>query len=285
MTLLFLWCLLVKMALDTTTAKDLLLHWCKQEERRGEEAVECADIVLKSSPGLFGDQVWDVYEYVAMSALDCYRPDMVKYCLGKLVERFPSSVRVKRMQGMALEAEGKAKEAADLYEELLVTDPANQAVKKRLVALHKDAENWDGAIKQLTLYLEVFMTDYEAWAELASLYIHVGRFKQALFCVEELILSHPTTDAYLVLLAEICYADKRPDLARSYCAKACELNKKNLRALYTLFMACLSYSGPNQGDNQDLGQWARERIVEQYTDTDMADLVEASLQSLWPLGQ
>eukprot|EP00124_Ichthyophonus_hoferi_P003257 Ihof_evm6s273 gene=Ihof_evmTU6s273 len=217
-------------------AKTLLLKWMKDEERRGEEAVECAEVLLKTNPGALGDKVWDVYEYVAMAALDCCRPDLVKFCVEKLCTKFPNSIRATRLKGLILESEGKLEEAIDVYDALLMKDPNSMPVKKRLIALSKATGDYETAITDLVKYLDVFVTDYEAWAELCMLYLRDARYTPAAFCVEELILAHPTTDSYFVLYGEICYAQKKFDMARKYYGKAADLNNKNLKALYGVFM-------------------------------------------------
>jgi tetratricopeptide (TPR) repeat protein len=47
------------------------------------------------------------------------------------------------------------------------------------------------AITQLTALLKVSPTDAEAWAELADLYLAQGLLDQAIFCLEEVLLSQP----------------------------------------------------------------------------------------------
>eukprot|EP00123_Amoebidium_parasiticum_P008097 comp18576_c0_seq1/m.20075 comp18576_c0_seq1/g.20075 ORF comp18576_c0_seq1/g.20075 comp18576_c0_seq1/m.20075 type:complete len:272 (-) comp18576_c0_seq1:41-856(-) len=262
-------------------AKTQLLKWCKADERRGEEAVGLGETLLKTKPGVFGDQVWDMYEYMAIAALDCCRPDLAQYCVEKLTSKFPKSVRARRLGGLMFEAEGDMESAVQVYEDLLELDPTNQAIRKRMIATLKARGSYDAAIENIVKYLEVYMTDSEAWAELAMLYLRDGRYGPAGFCVEELILANPTTDAYFVLYGEIMYAQKRFDMARKYYGKAAELNKKNLKALYGVFMSCVSFTGPNQGDNDDLGRWAHERIVEHYGQSGMGDVVDRTLKQLW----
>ena len=45
--------------------------------------------------------------------------------MSELVRKFPSSVRVERLKGMKLEAEGKTEQALDTYNEILSKDPAD----------------------------------------------------------------------------------------------------------------------------------------------------------------
>lgn len=63
------------------------------------------------------------------------------------------------------------------------------------------------AISALVEFVEAFPTDAEAWCELADLYQSQGMSSQAIFCVEEALLTAPnawnvSTSAFLL----------RPDL-------------------------------------------------------------------------
>ena len=49
------------------------------------------------------------------------------------------------------------------------------------------------------------MSDGEAWHELSDLYLKVGEYSKAAFCVEELLLSNPHDAIYFTRYAEIRY--------------------------------------------------------------------------------
>ncbi|KAG6390977.1 hypothetical protein SASPL_148723 [Salvia splendens] len=60
-----------------------------------------------------------------------------------------------------------------------------------------------GAIEWLNKYLEIFMADHDAWRELAEVYVSLQMYKQAAFCYEELLLSHPTIPLYHLSYADV----------------------------------------------------------------------------------
>jgi len=49
----------------------------------------------------------------------------------------------------------------------------------------------DEAIKKLVNLLVVCPVDAEAWAELSDLYLTQGMTEQAIYCLEEVLLSQP----------------------------------------------------------------------------------------------
>ena len=49
------------------------------------------------------------------------------------------------------------------------------------------------------------MSDGEAWHELLDLYLKVGDYSKAAFCMEELLLSNPHNAIYFTRYAEIKY--------------------------------------------------------------------------------
>ena len=49
------------------------------------------------------------------------------------------------------------------------------------------------------------MSDFEAWQELADLYLKEGDFGKAAFCLEELLLTNPHNSIFYTRYAEIKY--------------------------------------------------------------------------------
>lgn len=85
---------------------------------------------------------WDTCEQILFAALDCNQLDLaqvglyvdtflqftktpIKECLLKLQNQFHSSTRVNRLKGMLLEAQGKWREANELYTNILKDDPTD----------------------------------------------------------------------------------------------------------------------------------------------------------------
>ncbi|CAI5989048.1 unnamed protein product [Closterium sp. NIES-64] len=193
-----------------------------------------------------GDEVWDVMEQVAIAAMDCQQLGIAKECIGALMIAFPNSTRVGRLEGMWLEAKGWWDQADKVYSDLLESNPQDQQVLKRQVAVLKGKGNTVGAISALKKYLETYMADYEAWKELGDLYISLHMFKQAAFCYEELLLSAPVNPIYHVTYAEILYsiggAENYRQAISHYAAATEYSGGTNLRALYGTCMS-FEYSG------------------------------------------
>lgn len=64
-------------------------------------------------------------------------------------------------------------------------------IQKRRVALLKSLNRPEKAIEWLVELLRLSPTDVEAWAELSDLYLEMGMYSQAVFAMEEVLLSLP----------------------------------------------------------------------------------------------
>ena len=84
-----------------------------------------------------------------------------------------------------------------------------------------------------------FMTDTEAWQELAELYTIENDLPKAAFCIEELILHNPHNHLLHQRYADIRYTQgglENVELAKSYYCQTLKLNPHNMRALYGLYL-------------------------------------------------
>jgi len=219
-----------------------LLKWIKTNIRAPDTVIDYGYNLLKHHKSSLGHSVWDVYEQVCVAALDVHNGAIAKECLTALSVKFPKSSRVKRLHGLALEANGGWDDAATIYDELLEADPSNQAVWKRKVCLLRTRGDLKEAAIELSKYLAVFSTDESAWMELADLYVAQAQYDLAAFCYEELILIEPENYLYHLLYAEVVYTAGGKDnfeTARLYFAQSIELKPHdNLRAVCGLAM-CL----------------------------------------------
>ena len=94
--------------------------------------VECN---LSSFPSLLMIfSVFGYYENIITAALDHGDYDTADKYLRILVDRFPQSSRVKRLLGMAQEAQGDYSGALKIYDEILTETPTNLLVLKRKVS-------------------------------------------------------------------------------------------------------------------------------------------------------
>lgn len=60
--------------------------------------------MLANNLGKLGDEGWLVLEQVFIAALDCHNMEVANFCLSKLNQEFPESLRVKRLKAMKYEA-------------------------------------------------------------------------------------------------------------------------------------------------------------------------------------
>lgn len=182
------------------------------------------------------DERWLVSEQVAIAALECGASEFAQSLIREVARKFPASSRTKRLQGMFWEASGVTEKAQEIYSSHLRANPTDEIILKRTVALQKTMGNTQAAIETLRNYVNVFAGDREAWEELADLHLSIGQYKQAMFCLEELLMFQPTELQYLLRMADVLFTiggQSCLKLARSYYAKAVEVSAgRDTRALY-----------------------------------------------------
>lgn len=244
-----------------------------------------SELVEQYGSGL-GNDKYEVMEKVFVAALECGESKTARAMLKGLQAKFEvakggtPSLRLRRLQALALEHEGKFDSARHFYEEILKIDQVNQFALRRIVAIEKAQKNTAGAVKALNKYLELFPGDSEGWAELAEMYISVGRYNFARFCCEELILIQPQNYLYSLLYADVLYSMgsaqakgtgiKDPlERAEKYYMQALELKPDDLRALYGLALcsrrrAAQSNSSKRSGAAIKQYKWAVGQIVGTY---------------------
>ncbi|CAL1530607.1 unnamed protein product [Lymnaea stagnalis] len=254
-------------------ARTILKKFRDDQTRDSDLVVNIWDTVLMDSCQKLGDELWLVYEQVCTAALDCQRYDIAESCIQALENKFPKSIRVRRLQGMLYEAREEYSEAEEEYKSILEKDETNMYARKRQVAILKARQKITEAIHKLNEYLKSFMTDYEAWNELCDLYLSQHDYNNAAFCLEELIMSNPHNHLFHQKYAEIRYTQggsENMELARTYFAQAVKLNPNNLRALNGLFLSA-SYLAVSSGKgvkdkqvNQKYAVWAAEQIKNKY---------------------
>ncbi|PVD32057.1 hypothetical protein C0Q70_07484 [Pomacea canaliculata] len=283
-------------------ARNILRKLRDDQVRDGDIVVKLWEDVLMDASHKLGNELWSVYEQVCVAALDCQRLDIAETCIEALNAKFPNSVRVKRLEGLLLEAESKYERATELYNAILEKDDANMFARKRLVAILKSQKKISDAIDKLNDYLKKFMTDYEAWTELCDLYLSVYDYSNASFCMEELIMSNPHNHLFHQKYADIKYTvggTENMELARTYYAQAVKLSPNNVRALYGLFLSSTNLamsSGKGAKDKQLNGKyaaWAADQIrikyktqqsEEQMRETKVMESIEKLLESLQAVG-
>jgi len=171
-----------------------------------------------------GSSRWDVYEQIAVAALETGEIESAETCLSALRHQFPESKRVRLLSGMVHEAAEDYEVALELYKAMIDETPNSPDVIKRLVGVHKARGDMGAAVSVLTKYLETYQTDPDAWAELGSLSAEMGTLKRASFCYEELILLEPHNYVHHTLYAETLFTMGAIGMAAKYFAMAVDLS-------------------------------------------------------------
>lgn len=220
------------------------------------------------------EEKWTVIEQFCLAAIDLHDEKMLKSCLARLNARFPGSRRVRLLTIMAnQERLGKYEEAIKLYDDLIDEDETNTGARKRKIAILVSQRKIVEAIKELCDYLRRFMNDQEAWKELCDLYMIEQDYPRAIYCMEELLLSHPLSHIYHTRLAEMHYtlgSHESLELARSYYSQAIKLNDNNVRALHGLHLTLTSLLSGNKLTPQQrkefeaLDTWTKNTINSIY---------------------
>lgn len=196
------------------------------------------------------EEKWTVVEQFCMAGIDLHDDDIIEACLVRLNKQFPRSKRVKLLNIMALcERPGDYDEAIRRYNEMIDEDETNAGARKRKIAVLISQRKNVEAIRELCEYLKIFMNDQEAWKELCELYMLEQDYQKAIFCMEELLLSHPLSHIYHTRLAEMYYTlntHESIEQARSHYSQALKLNESNVRALHGLHLALKRLLGGNK---------------------------------------
>jgi len=263
---------------DLEVARQKMRQWRDEPLRNSEEITELGECLILEHGNKLGDELWTIYEQVFLASIDCRKMDLATMCLRELKTQFPKSIRVEKLNAMRLEAFDKYEEAEQIYSKILEAEPANAVVRKRLVAILKAQNRVGEAIKELNEYLKKFMSDQEAWTELAELYISQQDHKKAKFCMEELILMNPHNHLFHQRYAEILYTlggNENMEKARKYFAQALKLDNNNMRALFGFFLASAqlantSKEAKTKKENSKFAAWAATQVNERYQSVSQA---------------
>lgn len=230
------------------------------------------------------EEKWTVIEQFCIAAIDLHDEDIYKTCLSRLNKQFPGSSRVKLLNIMANhERTGDSDEAIRRYNEMIEFDETNTGARKRKIAILISQRKNVEAIKELCDYLKKFMNDNEAWKELCELYMLEQDYPKAIFCMEELLLSHPLSHIYHTRLAEMYYTlgtHESLEQARSYYSQALKLNETNVRALHGLHLTLKNLLGGNKITAQQrkefekLNTWTKTTLNSIYDNEGNPDVAE-----------
>ncbi|KAI8912476.1 hypothetical protein EDD86DRAFT_111716 [Gorgonomyces haynaldii] len=174
-----------------------------------------------------------IIEQVVIAAIECGKLELAKTQLQVLESQMPKEYsRLKRLQGLLLEATGNVKKAQAIYEEILADNPGNVMIAKRLAMSFLTENNRPEAIAHLVTYLDTFMQDADAWTTLAQLYLEERMFQQAKYCYEELMLLKPKHHLYQLRYADVVASMGRFELAVKYYCAAVESVSESVHGWY-----------------------------------------------------
>ncbi|KAI9717313.1 MAG: hypothetical protein M1812_004840 [Candelaria pacifica] len=165
-------------------------------------------IPLLSSPET--PERWMIYENLMLSCLRTGDDHSAHLFLQRLSERFgPTNERVMGLRGIYQEAVAEDQTALEHvlieYEKILEEDPTNTPISKRRIALLRSLSRPSEAINALVQLLDGSPTDVEAWSELSDLYQSQNMYAQAIFSLEEVLLSTPNAWNIHARMGEIVY--------------------------------------------------------------------------------
>jgi tetratricopeptide (TPR) repeat protein len=212
------------------------------------------DILSSFSQASLGDERYAVLELNVITALDCGKVAQAAQSYQTLQKKFgDSSVRVRKLLGLLLEARGDLGKAKDVYESLARDSPHDSFPVKRLAAGLKASGRYADAIrllehgtpfidedkKQLGL-LSVHQRDATIYKELLWLHAVTNNLERAIFYCEELVLLQPTHFVFHTRHAELLYGLRSFERAATCYAHSLRLNGQpnNLRAAYGLWQSC-----------------------------------------------
>merc|ERR550539_660124 len=254
--------------------KKLLRIWRVNLIRRSEDVVAIWEKVLSDAQEDLRDERWTILEQVVMAAIDVHRPDIVTDVIDALSSNFGrNSLRLRRLEAMQAEMHEDWDLANELLDQILEKDDTNCHARKRLIAIHPARGENDRAKKALNEYLEDFMCDGEAWAELCEIYVLEQEYTKAAFCCEELILQNPHNHLYYQKYADIKYSEgglDNMDMAKTYYCHTIKLNPNNIRALYGLFLSSTTLASSSKStvrykkEYEKTRIWSQEKLTKIY---------------------
>ncbi|CAG9463360.1 unnamed protein product [Pedinophyceae sp. YPF-701] len=272
-------------------AREFLLLCRELQARRSQDVHKYGRIVLDAFSSKFAEEErLLVQEQVLVAACDVGAAADARRELAKLQKRWPGSLRVRKLEGMVLEAEGKAEAAAELYKEMFEEDASQTGAAKRQVALLRGQGKTAQAIAAMCAYLDTFQGDAEAWGVLGAMYAEQGALDESIFALEECLMHSPASVPRLLAVAEARYTralagratkDEDVEYARRYFAQVVELTRgQHVRALYGL---CAALAKAGSKGESEAGSLAAQALVERYL-SDSPDLVDAVKGTMRKMG-
>lgn len=153
---------------------------------------------------------WAEVEQIFYACLRTGDDKSAHLCLERLSQRFGTEhQRIMALRGLYQEAEAKSEEdirkILQEYNQILDKNPMNIAIHKRRAGLIRSIGRPADATDCLVTFIGTFPGDTEAWCELSDLYQSQGLTAQAIFSLEEAVLSAPNAWNLHARLGELNY--------------------------------------------------------------------------------
>lgn len=191
-------------------------------------------------------------------------------CVVALRRRFGSgdSVRVARLEGMLLEAQGDFERALNLYAAVaqsIAPRAPPVAIVGRQASVLRHVKQFAQCVALLNSYLAVAPADALAWRALLGVHLELHQFAFARHCVEQLlVLVSPQNDpALAILYADLLATLGETPLAKQYYVVAVDLLPRSPRALYGLLF-CLQQTPKRTAADDTLLRYVKQTLARLY---------------------
>jgi tetratricopeptide (TPR) repeat protein len=230
---------------------------------------------------------FDIYEQMFMAALELNHAVLAKTYLDLILERFPceNSCRSSTLSGMYHQGQEEWALAMEFYDKALEIDECFALALKKKIGCLIDQDKMQEAVQKLVEYVDIYMQDTEAWTQLAKLYTLHGKYAEAAFCFEELLIHRPQDPFYQTRYADLQVLNGELMVAiKYYCytIKHCEDHTRSLYGLYHATKLCLEKIKKGQTIKsqipliaqdilEELHDLSKERILAVYAKDEIRD--------------
>ncbi|WWC65186.1 uncharacterized protein I303_107800 [Kwoniella dejecticola CBS 10117] len=216
---------------------ETLARWRTIGVPHSEEVIELGRRVLDKGKGVMGDQEWALREQVAIAALDLGQHELSREQIKILRSKFPNSPRVRILDGLFFESQGRVDQAREIYEGLLKIDETNVSAHQRLISLtlsttststSTSTSNSSTHAEQTTIplllrYLDIFYSDPSGWSLLSELYCDLGMYVQSLDALGHLLAIQPWDENAVRRAGEVAYTHGDYQLSLKHLLRSLEM--------------------------------------------------------------
>ena len=141
------------------------------------------------------------------------------FIIRKLLKDFGRENKLIRLlaESNEISPKGDVELSLEKYKELMLINQEDRISIKKYILFMKYSVKQDEMKNYIELwneYLKVFMDDVEAWNELAEVYLSTNNYKDAIYCLEELLLHNPHNYKTYIKLGDIYASLNKVDSAK-----------------------------------------------------------------------